>query len=481
VAGADVNTPKSETNSTPLLEAILKRDADLTQRLLAAGAAVNTTITDHRTQYRPFITSVLPAAVSWGYYPCIRDIIDAGADVNAPQCLSGKTALTVAVEKGDSLTTQLLIDSGADVNASAASAIGYPALATSVRNSDINMVRYLLAFGADVDEQALIAAVPKGQNLMQMLLTARFTRSQRYPNGFGYQALQHATVRSNAGMIELLLSNGVDPNTIVRRQYGKNEAQADALPPSVSGYGRSALGVAIRHDKSQDFWMINMLLRGGANLNRIVSEAGGLNALTAAVDQKNLRLVETLLKAGADVNLRIVGSMSRTPLQLAVEQGNLDIAIVLLEHGADVNAPPSERFGATALQFAAIKGYLGIASVLVEKGADPNATAAKVGGRTALEGAAEHGRIDMLQFLVNAGAQVIGLGSEQYERARKFASENGHIAARRLLERYHSQQLDHQTPWNSLDTDIGSIENIVFEGWGHMDLIMDDSVFGTLT
>lgn len=259
-------------------------------------------------------------------------------------------------------------------------------------------------------------------------------------------------------------------------------AKEDSLPGPVSGYDSSALGVAIRLDKSQDLWIINMLLRGGANLNRIVSEtANGQNALTAAVDEENLILVETLLKAGADVNSKVTGSRSRTPLQLAVEQGNLDIANVLLEHGADVNAPPCERYGATALQFAAIKGYLGIASVLVEKGADPNAAPAKVGGRTALEGAAEHGRIDMLQFLLNAGAQVIGVRTGQYERARKFASENGHIAARRLLEKHHSQQLDHQTTWYPLFTDIGIFEDIDFEGWGIMDLTMDDSVFGTLT
>lgn len=220
-AGADVNMPKSGTNSTPLFKAILQRDAHLTKRLLAAGAAVNLTISDDLTKDRPFTTSVLPAAVFWGYSPCIRDIIDAGADVNAPESVTGKTALTVAIENGDFLTTQLLIASGADVNVSAASAIGYPALAASVRKGDINMVLYLLAFGAEADEQALIAAVPKSQELMQILLTARLTQCQRYPSGYGCRALQHAVARSNAGMIELLLSNGVDPNTIVRHQYGK--------------------------------------------------------------------------------------------------------------------------------------------------------------------------------------------------------------------------------------------------------------------
>jgi len=464
-AGADVNSQNSETKRTPLLEAILQRDADLSQRLLAAGAAVNTTNSDFLSLYNRCTVSVLPAAVAWGYYPLIRDIIGAGAEINTPESEKGKTALTVAVERGDRVTIQLLIDAGADVNASAASYFGHTALAAAVGNNDINMVRYLLALGADPNEQSLIAAVPKSPELMQIILTARLTRYQRYSRGFGSRALQYAITSSNAAMIEVLLSNGVDPNTIVRFQYGENQGWASV---SFSHRRDSAFGTAIRLDRSNDLWMIQMLLRGGANPNKIVCETPNQTALLAAINKKSLRLVKTLIAAGANVNPKLVARISHTPLQLAAEQGSMDITDALLEQGADVNASPCDRYGATALQFAAIKGYLGIASVLLEKGADINASPAKVGGRTALEGASEHGRIDMLQFLLKAGAQVIGLGSEQYERARKFASKNGHIAARRLLETYHAQQLDGHAAWDLSATDVGNIEDVEFEDWTHM-------------
>ncbi|KAK5049042.1 hypothetical protein LTR84_005464 [Exophiala bonariae] len=449
-AGVDVNIPSGDSQSTPLREAICKRDADLIQRLLAAGAAVDTEKQSFREIYSPFSASVLPEAVSWGDYSCIRDILDAGADVNALDPLNNKTALMVAVEKNDFPTIHLLIDNGADVNAFAVQAIGYTALVAAVENNAIDMAQFLLDLGAVVNEQALVVAIPKSQQIMQMLLTSKLGRAKRYPCGFGCRALQHAIAGSNAGMIQLLLLNSIDPNSIVRHGYTVDHSTRDDLPIStwIDGYGKSALGLAIRLDKSKDLWVINMLLLGGSNVNKIVDERTGQDALTAAVDESDLRLVEKLLSVGADVNLRLDGRRSRTPLQLAVERGLLDIAVTLLEHGADVNAPPYDR--ATALQFAAIKGYLGIAVVMVEKGADINAAPAKVGGRTALEGAAEHGRIDMLQFLLNAGAQVKGPGSRQYERARSFASENGHIAARRLLERHHSQQPEHQTTGKSV-------------------------------
>lgn len=98
--------------------------------------------------------------------------------------------------------------------------------------------------------------------------------------------------------------------------------------------------------------------------------------------------------------------------------------------------PPCDKYGATALQFAAIGGYLGIVDLLLGRGADVDALPAKVEGRMAFEGAAEHGRIDVLQFFLNSRAQTTGPGAKQYERARNFASQNGHIAAWHLLELY---------------------------------------------
>ncbi|OCL04962.1 ankyrin, partial [Glonium stellatum] len=124
----------------------------------------------------------------------------------------------------------------------------------------------------------------------------------------------------------------------------------------------------------------------------------------------------------------------RTALQAAIEIGNHEIVRLLLSADADVNAAPALDGGVTALQAAAIKGYIPVANTLLNHGAQVNAKPAKFNGRTALEGAAEYGRIDMLQLLLDAGAQIDGDGQDQYERAVKRASMNGHNAARRLLE-----------------------------------------------
>jgi len=456
-AGADVNTC-NHLNESPLLAAIRRKDAHLARKLLAAGAAVNSIETNLYLQYT---ATVLPAAVAWGYYPLIRDIINAGAEVNAPEGEGGKTALTVAVERGDAVTIQLLIDAGADVNASAATFFGRTALEAAVRNKDIDMAHYLLGIGADADDGSLIAAVSGSVQLMQILLTARLSRYQRCSKGYGCGALQHAILLKKAAMVEILLANGVDVNAIVRQKFGDIEKPFRGGASTIC-YGESALGTAIRTDKSNNLWIVQMLLRGGADPNSIVTESPNNTALLAAINQKNIALVTALIAAGVDVNAGLTVRISRTPLQLAVEKGSMDIVHVLLKHGADVNAPPYDRYGATALQFAAIGGYVGIAYLLLERGADVNASPAKIGGRTALEGAAEHGRIDVLQLLLNAGAQVIGPGGEQYERAREFASKNGHIAARRLLESYKGQGPEDFVGWDLMSTDVGFLDDLQF-------------------
>ncbi len=97
-AGVDVSGVNCQEIGSPLLEAIRRKDAHLARKLLAAGAAVNARYPSSVSRLL-CTTTVLPAAVAWGYLPLIREIISAGAEVSAPEYEGGKTALTVAVER----------------------------------------------------------------------------------------------------------------------------------------------------------------------------------------------------------------------------------------------------------------------------------------------------------------------------------------------------------------------------------------------
>jgi len=317
-AGETPNALCDRADEMPLLRAIRKKDVDLSKRLLAAGAAVDMT----GTRRDEFTSSLLPEAVAWGHREIILDIIRAGADINAPRFGTCKTALTAAVEKGDLATVKFLIHAGADVNAFTASQFGYSALRAAVSNNDTNMARYLLNLGADVNEQSLIVALDKSVQMMQLLLTARLERYKRFSMTFGCRTLQHAIASSNAVMMEVLLSNGIDPNTIL----GQDEIQNVSIfafhhVPNVGTQYPEGL------NRSNDLWMIQMLLRSGANLNKAVSEKyENCTALSAAIiSEKSLALIKTLIAAGADVNAKPFWGILHTPLQLATREGDIDV------------------------------------------------------------------------------------------------------------------------------------------------------------
>jgi ankyrin repeat protein len=405
--GADVD------GNRPLAEAIRRQDSTLVSMLLDAGVPIN-------GSWRSDTPTPLQIAVHYGDPSLVQILLDHHADVHG----SGTTLppLHEAIRSHRYDLVQMLLHAGADINDPAAMAHGSSALRLAIDRNDKPMVGFLLANGADPnDSKALSAAAKKADiKLMGGLLTARSRKYLARGRGFGCEALR-ATIRlASMELMDLLLSNGVDPNVVC--------------------HGQTALGTAIALDRSPDLKIIKKLLLAKADPNIPMETYDGNEqdetALLKAIESKSMPLMELLIQFGANINAPARGQISETPLQAACKSGNLKAVKLLLSLGAEINAPPALRNGATALQFAAISGHVGIASLLLDNGADVNAPAVKFNGRTALEGAAEHGRIDMLSLLLHAGACIEGPGNVQYSRALQFAARNGHKAVGRLLESF---------------------------------------------
>ena len=90
-------------------------------------------------------------ASSGGDIDMVKQLLDAGADVNAKDDLTEMTPLFDAVSSGKKEVAALLIDKGADVNGKIA--MGFTSLHNAAGSGRYEIVELLIEKGADVNEK----------------------------------------------------------------------------------------------------------------------------------------------------------------------------------------------------------------------------------------------------------------------------------------------------------------------------------------
>lgn len=239
--GADVNAINEDGKyyTTALQASLWQKDTNLTYFLLANGATINAPIALYGC-------SELSYAAQMGNIQLVRDLLDRGADVNAP---GQRTALQAAAElyEADMDMVELLLERGADVNAPGDTT----ALQAAAWRENMAFVQLLLEKGADVNAPG------------------------------DSTALQAAAWRGNMAIVQLLLEKKADVNA-----PGRN----------------SALQLAI---ESGNFQLVLLLFETGANVNaqNLGNDKFPRTALETAAKCGRLDILHVLLKAGADMHL----------------------------------------------------------------------------------------------------------------------------------------------------------------------------------
>ncbi len=159
-----------------------------------------------------------------------------------------------------------------------------------------------------------------------------------------YTLLYLAVSLGDADIVELLCSNGVDPN--------------------LSNQGFTPIYLAaIRGDVAS----IKVLARQAADLNQ-GHEKGGTPIYAAACND-HLSAVIELAEQGANVNLGDKAG-GRTPLHIATEKNSVNMLTALIKHGANGNL--GDNNGVTPLHIAVTQNNSLVISELLNYGADPN-------------------------------------------------------------------------------------------------------------
>lgn len=149
------------------------------------------------------------------------------------------------------------------------------------------------------------------------------------------------------------------------------------------------------------------ILSNGTHITRIVFAAGAdishgnhLCLLSAAMQSKNLDLIQMLIEENIHVELPASPAANSAPLQVAVVNGDLDILKVLLGAGSGLDFEDAQGFSA---MHTAAQNNKDALKILLDSGCSINVqTTGK--GYTPLHCAVKKELVDMVKFLLERGA-----------------------------------------------------------------------------
>jgi len=353
--------------SSPVADAVMKRDKEAVRALLKEGADVNAAQGDGMT--------ALHWASRSGDVDVAQMLLYAGANVKATTRLGAYTPLMMAAEQGHAAVIAALLAAGADVKA--ANATGTTPLMLAARSGDARSVTMLVENGAEVD------AKEKSMQQTALMFAAGTNRVDAIAALLKAGADVKLTSKVNnvgnlsAAELEAVAAASGSAGQPGGNPQGQNGPASAAAPPPAQGGGGRRGGGGGKAGVDRPYFY-----------NELVGTQGGVTPLLFAARGGFLDAARLLVGGGADVNQLSAGDQT-SPLLIATINGHFDLAKWLLDRGADPNAASAN--GVTPL-YAALNvtwapralypqprafqqqqlTYLDFMQALLDKGATPN-------------------------------------------------------------------------------------------------------------
>ena len=327
-AGADVNVKEERQGQTALMWAASQKQTSVAQVLIASEADVHAR-TNEWMEYVQFAGGAtlgvlggeieVPQHRNGGYTPLMfaarsggvetaKVLLAAGADINEPTG-SGTTPLVVAAHSGFGKFGAFLLHRGADPNLAAG---GYTALHAAILRSDLDLVKALLAHGADPNAR-IEKATPVGRSSDDYALTLSLIGATPFWQAASYNDLE---------IMEAVVAGGADPR--LTTPDGRT-ALAVAMRPTGRGDRRSAdatertilEAVTLIVDQHVDVNAVDD--NSGDSPLHLAATAVGARGSSSDAPLGFHSIVQYLVDKGADLHL--VNDNGQTPLAAATDAG----------------------------------------------------------------------------------------------------------------------------------------------------------------
>uniref|UniRef100_A0ABD2WHZ0 Uncharacterized protein n=1 Tax=Trichogramma kaykai TaxID=54128 RepID=A0ABD2WHZ0_9HYME len=277
-------------------------------------------------------------ACKYGYVDLIEKFLEIGQDPNCLGKKTGDTPLHVALYSKKKEVIELLLRNGADPTIANIEGVTPFHVICQQHYDNENWARTFLQTICDVGLQ------------LPLIIDA--------PNKSGQTPLHMAVYRRRKGLVELLLSSGVDPNLTDAEGLTALHIICNS---TLENYNLTEMFFKICDEKHQ-------LLRVNAQ------DKEGNTPLIWAMQRQNRKVMELLLRRGADPTL--ANSQELTPLKIVCRRKDDDSAAILFEHSKDhykselVNK--RDQLGLLPLDLAVDLCYPTMLELLLRHGANAN-------------------------------------------------------------------------------------------------------------
>lgn len=378
--GADVNfyagTSGLSPRNTALLAAVVVEHEACASYLIEVGANVN--VQSYGIDLWPnTLMTPLHYAVDWGNLNIVKKLIDKGADIEMKQS-NGQTALVRAVTYDKYDIAKYLIQIGANLEVSCKypyvnNMIGTP-LHFALWNNNFIGAKLLLDAGANINSNKYYSALRKAAgdgDLEKVKLLVKWGADVKQVESYGKTALIDAAGNGHTHIVKYLVDQGADINF-----YGNKFTAFHNASKKETYLALYEAGAKIDYNENAGLYtplaselMKNStitekaiwLKRKGVNLNPHVDNYKNSVLTYKASDSAQYnKYFETLINFGVDINYKNVDG--NTALMLSAKKGDLEKVKILLANSANVNLINNN--GMTAYDLARSNGHREVARLI---------------------------------------------------------------------------------------------------------------------